>query len=261
MNSFTQYAGAMAVALVFAPVAQADVGTLATQGDASFNLTINGAAVALTDTMQTDAQGDYTYDFSTGGSEIATIVVSGNVDPFISFSLGNVTATSTPTTYSFGFSKAVSPALLGPTQIKASLQGVLTNNINGGTPSVAPSPAGGNVLTAYVTNNGGTVQLGVPAGGSMGPMPASPSGTQFTYGPYYVPGPASSDLTAGPAGVGSGITLLGFNTSFTVSPNASFSENGRVEIDPVPEPGAWGMVAAGVGMLGLLARRRLRDLS
>lgn len=73
------------------------------------------------------------------------------------------------------------------------------------------------------------------------------SGQQFQYGEFL----ASNSLASGNY---SGMTVV---AEFTLQPGMSaLALDGTVTVTPVPEPGSYAMFAAGLGLMGLIARRR-----
>lgn len=248
--------GLVVAALASSATVRADTGTVTTDV-AGYDLTVNGIPLTLSDLVTSSGGDIFTYVFS-GAGQSASVTVTGDVDPFLAYSFSAVNATGSAQTYHFGFSHVIT-AVKGASQVKASLQGTLTDNTGDGAAYV--TPVGSFMQTAYVKDGAAQAALNVGLGGALGPTGPAAAGTHFAYGPGYAPGPLPTLFAAGPVAPDTnGWTVLGFHTDFVLSAHDSFSGNGRIEIDPVPEPGSWGMIAGGVAALGVIARRRLQAI-
>jgi hypothetical protein len=168
--------------------------------------------------------------------------ISGYVDPDPVISLTiSVTDFGAPSNFSFGTSQAI--AVTGPSAVTGSISGGLSNSAANGTVSVAPfgQPK---LLAAYVSAGGPNVNLGVDVGDGQ----TNNGGVQtFAYGPF----DASDPNFAGDW------TLFGLDLKFTGSGDGDgYAFTGVATITPVPAPAALPLLAAGLAVFGLFARRR-----
>lgn len=115
----------------------------------------------------------------------------------------------------------------------------------GGTPSVMFVQQ--DYVSGTQTTVGGLMPVNLPVGGFdqirlSYTHSASSSGVVF----------ASWDLLSGGSVVGNGV----WGSTGTVFSNESYTQAGFLAVAPVPEPGTWTMLLAGLAALGTMARRR-----
>lgn len=204
--------------------------------------TVNPAAFV---TAQTFLSGN---DVNIGESLLEPTINPAGTGWSFSYGLGfNVTGTAASTlkvVYDIPFGPNYLPTLSQPLLVTSSLIGTLVDGTGNGVQIIAPS-------STYVQTVSFQIGYGNNAGVSVGPSftgaASSASGESYTYGSYL----ASNSLTSGSL---SGMTVV---AEFTLQPGMSaLALDGTVTVTPVPEPGSYAMFAAGLGLMGLIARRR-----
>jgi hypothetical protein len=185
---------------------------------------------------------------STGALEAQITSASGGAeaDPVAVMAFG-VVDFGAPSSFLFSITSPFIPALTFPQEIKAGVSGQLADATGDGA-SVTPT---GSTLQTVVLRPG-SVNAGVDVGLSA-VVPASASGNLIVYGPVFNPGPSSYTF------VGAPWTDWTLSVALMLSGNEdAFSATSFAEIRPIPEPGTWAMILAGVIGMIAIARRRLR---
>lgn len=240
---------AVAAALALVSQAEAAVGLV--------SISVNDVTVASTGFISQDGPdfnlpnvGPLNFDTFMLGS----IGLQGLSDPALSYSFGVTNTTAAVETFNFFFVTSVTP-ITTATKVKASFQGTLTNNTDGVAATV--SPVSGLISQAYALDSSLTpVPLGVDLGGTL-TTGAMPSGTQVNYpSGLYAPGPGAGNFMPGPTPATSFIGLA-YTVHFSLTAGDSFSANGRVELDPVPEPESALMMVLGLLGTAFVLRRRI----
>lgn len=174
--------------------------------------------------------------------------IFGHGDPDLSYGFFAKNNTATTQTYTFTIGEAIVPPVSGATIVRADFGATLTNPT--GNLTIAPVSPATKIQQFFLSSDGGTtfVNAGVDVGNA---LTTSASGTS-TY-------PTTSFTTNGPAGSWNFMQIV---TRFTLSPDkdvAAVSGFASIEpVAPVPEPSTYAMMAAGLCMLGFMARRRSR---
>lgn len=169
--------------------------------------------------------------------------VSGHGDPDLSYAFSAVNNNATSQTYTFAVGEAILPPVGTANNVYADIAGGLTAK-GGGVATI--SPFGTNTAIQQFQLSADMGASFVNAGVDVGPV-ASAIGTG-TYGTF------ASNTIAGPAG--QTWNYMQLTSKFTLSANSRASLVGFASITPVPEPESYAMFLAGLGLMGLMARRR-----
>lgn len=168
--------------------------------------------------------------------------VTGHGDPDLSYGFVAKNNTASTQNYTFTIGEAIVPPVGGANSIYADFGASLSNP--SGNLTIAPAAPNAAIQQFMLSSDGGLnfVNAGVDVG------TAHTTGTIGTSS-Y----PIASATAAGPAGDWNYMQIV---TSFTLSPDKDLAAvSGFASITPVPEPSAYGMLAAGLGLLGFMARR------
>jgi hypothetical protein len=176
------------------------------------------------------------------GSSVTLNALTGNVDPVLGFNASAGTG-ALGKTFAFNFSLPI--ALSGPLTASSSVSYSLTSTTASG---AQIAPLFGHVVVAQEvdTSVGGRTPLnkGVDVGDTF----------------FFLGGPQTQNspvFTANSAFVGnSAYDTMSVTVAFGLSPQSNVGLSGFVQ--QVPEPSTYGMLAAGLLLLGFVARRRLR---
>lgn len=186
---------------------------------------------------------------------------TGNLDPFLTYGMSVKNNSGGLRTFQKTVTAPVSPGITGPNTVRASVSGGLTDATNDGV-SITPAPNrpqdGDGVAELQLlllndtnANWNSATNAGVDVG-----LAQTFSGAPFsyTYGAYQDGfGPAVD----GPSGAWHWMQV---RTRFTLTGNGDTAAiNGYAEITPVPEPSAYAMMLAGLGLVGGIAMRRRKQ--
>ena len=181
-----------------------------------------------------------------------------NPDPAISFPISVLNRTSTTQTYSFSTTMLLTPVLTPSnspsTLVKSSLTGTLRSDGNG-TVSIAPVPLAGAIVNSSVASGMTVTSMNVPVGNAQS-FAAGVNGQVYTYAGQFNAGPTAAEYTVGPTPSMAGFTSMTQTVAFSLSAGDRATLVAFTEILPVPEAGTHAMLAAGLAVLALMARRR-----
>jgi hypothetical protein len=179
-----------------------------------------------------------------------------NVDPIIAYGMQVVNNGMVSATFTKTVTAPILPVINGPTQVRAGISGSLFDKTGNGV-AVTPAPdlpqdADG-VAEMQIFRLRSNVGSGAwtNAGVDVGPADARGAGgaaSTYTYGPYNL------SPQSGPSGTWAQMQT---RTRFSLSgfgDRATFT--GFAEVIPVPEPGEWIMMLAGLGVVASVAARR-----
>jgi len=189
--------------------------------------------------------GTFNTNLATGASVrvSVTFAVAANVDPYIAYGLSIQNNTNSVNSYSFSFTEPLLPPIAGPYSIYADIAGSVVN-IGAGT-TLALNPTSGTTLQKVILDDGyGTLtNAGVDVGSS------------FSYSGIGSTGYLGAGF-ANASGSGS-FESWTIQTSFSLTGKDIATLSGYAEITPIPEPGTYGMLLAGMAVVGFMARRRI----
>jgi hypothetical protein len=182
------------------------------------------------------------------GSSVVINSLSGNIDPVLGFSTSASTG-AVGKTFAFAFSVPI--ALSSPIDAFSSIGYTLTAKTVAGA-EIKPFLQTKVLDAADVDTSIGGVDLDkdVDAGDTFSILPfVAPPSAKTAQSPTYT---ASNSFIGALA-----YDLMSVRLSFSLSPQSEVGISGFVEQVPVPEPSTYGMLAAGLLVLGFVARRRL----
>lgn len=243
----------------------------------NFNLTINGQRINATSIAQIAAgvaaniqattkpgggyvvtlKNDINVRLSTSSNPLAQPIASLTLqkdsflldsDPAVNYGISVTNLTNNAQNYVYTFPLLFSPTFTGPSLVKSSLTGRLTDlNNNGAT----LGQIGSNKIQSAIV--GAPIQmLGVDVGDTV--SFTTPGGIQNFA--FYNPGPAPGTNSL-PGPDGSGLTFMNVASTFSLTARDRVSMTGFAEIVPVPEPSTYAMMLAGLVFVGVVARRRI----
>lgn len=174
---------------------------------------------------------------------ITLLNATGKIDPFMTYSFSVKNNTASTQTYTFSFGEAIVPTFAGDYTLFADV----AMSISTSTPPATIAPVGLKIQDVRLSTDGGLTTFGggVGVGNSL---------TRVT------PGTATSYDASGIVNGTSGLPLnyWEFQTSFTLTPGGdAVGLSGFAEIIPIPEPGAFALLAGcGAFVLGVVRRIR-----
>lgn len=168
---------------------------------------------------------------------------TGNIDPYMSYGFVAKNNTNSVQTWTINYGEAIAPTINGAYTLMADISGSVTNPNGTGSVIVTPTAANGKIQAIQLSGDGGTTYVngGVDVGNgfSSNVVGSQPYGTDAA------------------ATTGSGIyDYWQFHAQFKLTPKDTLAATGYAEITPVPEPGTWALLVAGVGTLAFAVRRR-----
>ncbi len=167
--------------------------------------------------------------------------VSGHGDPDLSYAISAVNNNTYTQTFTFAVGEAILPAVGSANAVHADIAGALTTR--DGSVTIAPFGASATIQQFQLSADNGANF--VSAGVDVGPQ-AFATGTA-TYGTF------AADAS-GPTG--QTWNYMQIVSKFTLTGKDSASLVGYVSISPVPELDTYALMLGGLGMLGLVVRRR-----
>lgn len=181
-----------------------------------------------------------------------------NPDPAISFPISVLNRTNTVQTYSFSTTMLLTPVLTPSnspsTLVKSSLTGTLRSD-GVGTVSIAPVPMAGAIVNSSVASGMTVTSMNVPVGNAQS-FAAGVNGQVYTYAGQFNVGPTAAEYTVGPTPPLAGFTSMTQTVAFSLSAGDRATLVAFTEILPIPEASTHAMLAAGLAVIALLARRR-----
>jgi hypothetical protein len=181
----------------------------------------------------------------------------GNLDPFLAYGFVATNLTGGLLSFEHAVTAPVVPTVSGPNLVRASVVAGVTDATGNGV-TLAPTPThtqdsdGNPELQLFLlgsSNNftSGYANAGVDVGTVLA-QPASGVGTSYAYGPF------AAGPVAGPTG---SWNFMQLRTAFSLTGNNDIAVvTGFAEITPIPEPEAYALMLAGLGLVAFAARRR-----
>jgi hypothetical protein len=255
MNSsivFSRFAAALFAAVVFiSPLFNAHAVVLE-PGTVPFDVLIDGAKVGEGE-LAVDAEGAVSIApgsdtrWEQSGDVFAQLnSFSGNIDPVVIFGVGATNNSALPHTYAFAFSLPVSI----PEPIQASAE--VSYSLTAGTAAGATLfPTSGTQKVVDSQDIRLSPFLSVDKQVDVGD-PFTKVGFGTGNSPVFSAGPVVWGVVGGPT-----YDLMSVNVAFGLTGQSAAGVSGNVVQIPVPEPSTYGMLAAGLLVLGVIARRRL----
>ena len=185
-------------------------------------------------------------------SSAGNVKVTGNVDPFLSYSFSAKNNTSSVQTYTFSYGESIVPPVSGAYSIYSDLAGSLTHGQISSFAQLAPvlgdldGDGLSEIQTLKLSTDGGATFLnaGVDVGQSQS---YTPNGTTFF-------GPASATLIGNLPFV----NYWQFDVSFSLTPGKDATAlSGYAEISAIPEPSTYAGIMGAMVLFGVALRRRL----
>jgi hypothetical protein len=231
----------------------AEVGTAPSCGPANtlctWAITVDGKPVeGATGTFGVSESGQIAFEgqeFTLDDGSTAQIdSLSGNIDPVLGFST-SASTTALGKTFAFAFS------------IPIALQGLINANAEVGYTLTSTTTAGAQIAPLV----GGKVVIAQEVDTSVGGLAPLNKGVDVGNTFFFVGGPDQQTSDQPPASssfVGNlAYDLMAVTVAFSLSPNSNVGVSGFVQQTPVPEPSTYGMLAAGLLLVGWVMRRRL----
>lgn len=179
-----------------------------------------------------------------------TFTASGNVDPFMSYGFTAKNSSGAVQTYTFSMGESLIPSINGSYDVLADVSGSI---VNGAGANVTITPAfvdqdGDSISELQVlrlSSDGGATYTN--AGVDVGQADSFSGTGGHLYGLYN-----ASRSSAG------NYNYWALETKFTLTSGQDIASlAGYAQITPVPEPEQFGMLLAGFGLMGAIARRRI----
>lgn len=204
------------------------------------------------------------------GSSVVSIdllltAIPSNVDPIISYGLQVVNNGANVATFQRINTSPILPTLSGPTQVRAGLSGSVSD-IGGGGVTITPNqqaavgqdPDGIAEMQVFrlrqTVGSGAWTNAGVDVGAA---QTFSGGGAPFTY----TYGPTNLPYQAGPTAATSWAQMQTVTRFSLTGGGDRATLVGFAEILPVPEPGEYALMLAGLAVVAGVARRRRISLS
>lgn len=169
--------------------------------------------------------------------------LSGHGDPDLSYGYYARNNTGTTQTYTFTVGESIVPPVGSPALVYADIGGSVTNP-NG---SLTITPVDSAVQAFLLSGDVGNTFTN--AGVDVGPAFTTTTTGTSAYGTY-------SAANGAPTGRWNYMQIV---TKFTLTPGRDVASlSGYASITPVPEPETYAMYLAGLGMIGAVARRRIK---
>lgn len=180
--------------------------------------------------------------------EIELSQVSGNVDPFMTYSFRAVNNGATPLTFTFSQGISLIPTVSPDTEVRASLGYSLTDGTGGLT--LAPTGANPAVSMFELSSNNGVTFVEAGPDVQLGDSKTAGAGGSAAYsfgGPTWYPGEAGT------------FNYMRARTEFSLTGGRDVAVlTGRIEVTPVPEPSTYALIGLGLGMVGFALNRPAR---
>ncbi len=188
---------------------------------------------------------NWTWHSTETKSTISLKNVGGHGDPdlFYGFSANN--RSSKTQTYTFVLGEEIAPTVNSANTVYADIGGALTG-IGGGTATIAPVGANSAIQKFQLSADLGYSFVDTSV--NVGPT-ATVSGTAL-YGTF-------AAEASGPTG--QTWNYMQIVSAFTLTTNSSASLVAYASITPVPEPDSYAMLLAGLGLMGALVRRNMKN--
>lgn len=202
-----------------------------------------------------------------GGTEVFSIGLQRGLtfdpDPQINLPFSVQNRTGTTQNYAFSFTMNLLPALTPvnspQTLVKSNLTGTLRDGngtANNGDGAASIGLVGGQpIVRSSVTQGLTQVPLGVDVGNAQ--SFSGVVGAVFGYTGQFNAGPDAGPYKLGPSPVTS-FTQMTQTVNFSLSAGDRATMVAFTEIMPIPEPGTYGLMLAGLGVVAAMARRRGR---
>ena len=233
--------------------------------DLSSSLVVDPATgnIKLADGAQTHFD---SFTTTAGGGALVSIDLVpsaelSNVDPIVAYGLQVVNNGSTAATFQRITTAPILPVITGATEVRAGISGSvfdLTGNGAAITPqtNVPQDPDGIQEMQVFrlrsTVGSGAWTNAGVDVGAA---QTFAGGGSAFTY----TYGPTNLALQAGPTGTWAQMQTV---TRFSLTGDGDRATlTGFAEILPVPEPGEYAMMLAGLAVVACVARRRRISLN
>jgi len=248
----SKFAAALFAAALFVGSLSGAQAGIFEEGVLPFDVLIDGAKIGEGQLL-VDAQGnvsiapesDRRWEQS-GGVSSRLDSFSGNLDPVIIFGVGATNNSAVPHTYAFAFSLPVS--ISEPIEASAQVSYSLTAGTAAGatlfpTSGVQKVVDSQDIRLSPFLSNDKLVDVGDAFTNALFGTVNSPV---FSAGPvvWGVPGGPTYDL-------------MSVTVAFGLTAQSAAGLSGNVVQNPIPEPSTYGMLAAGLLVLGFVARRRL----
>jgi len=231
------------------------------QGTSTSGLFQNGGFVTAVDSnnhpdywqWQTDADGGY-WNWHTADTVSSSIDasapwmsvlnlnnVSGHGDPDLTYAISAVNNNTLTQTFTFAVGEEILPTVISANTVHADIAGSLTTR--DGNVTIAPFGLSATIQQFQLSSNNGATFA--TAGVDVGTQASATSTT--TYGTF-------AANASGPTG--QTWNYMQIVSKFTLTGKDSASLVGYASITPVPELDTYAMMLSGLGILGLMARRR-----